>query len=43
MASAASVPSYRRAEGMRYLRASLLLTAMAVVLSDRRDRLGIVR
>ncbi len=38
-----SVPDTRRAEGRRYPLASLLLIAMAALLSGRRDQLGIVR
>ena len=38
-----SVPDHRRAEGKRYPLASLLLIAIAAMLSDRRDQLGIVR
>ena len=39
----ASVPDHRRAEGKRYPLASLLLIAVAAMLSGRRDQLGIVR
>jgi DDE_Tnp_1-associated/Transposase DDE domain len=39
----ASVPDHRRAEGKRYPLASLLLIAVAALLSGRRDQLGIVR
>lgn len=39
----ASVPDHRRAEGKRYPLASLLLIAIAAMLSGRRDQLGIVR
>jgi len=39
----ASVPDHRRAAGKRYPLASLLLIALAAVLSGRRDQLGIVR
>ena len=39
----ASVPDRRRAEGKRYPLASLLLIAVAALLSGRRDQLGIVR
>jgi hypothetical protein len=38
-----SVPDHRRAEGRRYPLASLLLIAIAAMLSGRRDQLGIVR
>src|SRR5208283_3816022 len=37
------VPDNRRAEGKRYPLASLLLIAVAALLSGRRDQLGIVR
>ena len=39
----ASMPDHRRAEGKRYPLASLLLIAVAAMLSGRRDQLGIVR
>jgi hypothetical protein len=39
----ASVPDHRRAAGRRYPLASLLLIAVAALLSGRRDQLGIVR
>jgi hypothetical protein len=39
----ALVPDHRRAEGKRYSLASLLLIAVAALLSGRRDQLGIVR
>jgi hypothetical protein len=39
----ASVPDHRRAVGKRYPLASLLLIAVAALLSGRRDQLGIVR
>ena len=42
-AALASVPDHRRAEGKRYPLASLLLIAVAALLSGRRDQLGIVR
>jgi hypothetical protein len=38
-----SVPDHRRAAGKRYPLASLLLIAIAALLSGRRDQLGIVR
>ena len=38
-----SVPDHRRAEGKRYPLPSLLLIAVAALLSGRRDQLGIVR
>jgi hypothetical protein len=39
----ASVPDHRRAAGKRYPLGSLLLIAVAALLSGRRDQLGIVR
>src|SRR3954462_7541393 len=39
----ASMPDHRRAEGKRYPLASLLLIAVAAMLSGRRDQLSIVR
>jgi hypothetical protein len=39
----ALMPDHRRAEGKRYPLASLLLIAVAAMLSGRRDQLGIVR
>jgi hypothetical protein len=42
-AALASVPDHRRAEGKRYPLASLLLIAVAALLSGRCDQLGIVR
>ena len=39
----ASVPEHRRAEGGRHRLASLLLIAVAALLSGRRDQLGILR
>lgn len=39
----ALVPDHRRAKGKRYPLASLLLIAIAAMLSGRRDQLGIVR
>lgn len=39
----ASVPDHRRDAGKRYSLASLLLIAVAALLSGRRDQLGIVR
>ena len=38
----ASVPDHRRAEGKRYPLASLLLIAVAALLSGRCDQLGMV-
>ena len=42
-AALASIPDHRRAAGKRYPLASLLLIAVAALLSGRRDQLGIVR
>ena len=39
----ALVPDHRRDAGKRYPLASLLLIAVAAMLSGRRDQLGIVR
>jgi hypothetical protein len=39
----ATVPDHRRSEGKRYPLHSLLLIAIAALLSGRRDQLGIVR
>ena len=39
----ASIPDHRRPEGRRYLLVSILFTAVAAMLADRRDQLGIVR
>jgi DDE_Tnp_1-associated len=39
----ATVPDHRRSEGKRYPLPSLLLIAVAALLSGRRDQLGIVR
>ena len=39
----ASIPDHRRPEGRRYLLVSILFIAVAAMLADRRDQLGVVR